>query len=73
MEFRLEPQNITIRQYYECTPEKIELIDGILCGDKDIARKLLSLLIVNFGVQEVVNMIPKELIEQAISKSTKVR
>jgi hypothetical protein len=52
--------------YCEYIPEKLELCDGILIGDKEQARKLLLLLLYNIGLEEAVKLAPKELWKQAL-------
>lgn len=53
-------------QYCEYTPEKLELIDGILTGEIEWAKKLLNLLVYNLGVKEVAKMVSLDVWEEAM-------
>lgn len=65
----LEPQPITLDDYMNCTPEKLELVSGFLVSkpeDNYWRDHLLSLLLKNQGLLKVVRMAPKDLWEQAL-------
>lgn len=65
----LEPQPITSDDYWNCTPEKLELVNGFLVSkpeDNYWRDRLLSLLLKNQGLLKVVRMAPKELWQQAL-------
>ncbi|SFG35921.1 hypothetical protein SAMN05660649_01406 [Desulfotomaculum arcticum] len=63
---QLEGQKINVEQYYEYTPEKLEIIDGILTGEIEWAKKLLNLLVYNLGVKEVAKMVPLDIWKEAM-------
>ncbi len=65
----LAPQRITMKQYQELTPEKLELYGGYLIApadDPEDRRNLLSLLLVNEGLLEAVRMAPPEQWREAL-------
>lgn len=67
----LEPQPITSKDYFNCTPEKLELFSGFLVNqpkDNYWRDLLLSLLLKNQGLLRVVRLAPKYLWEQALSQ-----
>lgn len=63
----LKPQLVNYEMFCDYTPEKLELLDGILLGDIEESKKLLLLLLYNIGLEEAVKLAPKELWEQAIN------
>jgi len=65
----LEAKPITSDDYWNCTPEKLELVSGFLVSkpeDNYWRDRLLSLLLKNQGLLKVVRMAPNELWEQAL-------
>jgi hypothetical protein len=59
----LEPRPITLDEYMELTPEKLELLSGYLIDEPDTPDprlRLLSALMVNTGLVELVKMAPRE-------------
>ena len=59
----LEPRAITLEQYHELTPEKLELWQGYLIDPPEYTeqrRDLLLLLLVNQGLLEAVRLAPPE-------------
>ena len=67
----LDSQKITVEQHYEYTPEKLELIDGVLTGDIEWAKKLLNLLVYNLGVKEVATMVSSDVWKEAMQYAKK--
>lgn len=63
----LKPQAVTCDLYYDYTPEKFELIDGVVFGDEEELKKLLLLLMYNIGLEETVKLAPKTLWKEAIN------
>jgi len=64
----LQPRPITMDQYHNFTPEKLELIEGYLIWSDafDERLDLLSLLLVNEGLAEAVRLAPAELWRAAL-------
>ena len=59
----LEPRAITFEQYFDLTPEKLELVEGYLIDGPDYGerrRNLLLLLLVNEGLLQAVRLAPPE-------------
>lgn len=59
----LQPRRITMDQYQELTPEKLELWQGYLISPPDEPaerRDLLSLLLVNEGLLQAVRLAPPD-------------
>ena len=59
----LEPRRLTLDEYTELTPEKLELVGGYLIDDRDWPEprlRLLSALLANTGLVKVVKMAPRE-------------
>lgn len=68
----LEPRKITIDEYYEHTPEKLELLEGYLCdfpGPSERRLGLLALLLVNVGLTEAVKLAPEEKWREALERA----
>jgi hypothetical protein len=63
----IKPQLVNIEMYDDYTPEKLELLDGIILGDIEEAKKLLLLLLFNIGLEETIKLAPKKLWEQVIN------
>ena len=68
---QLEGQKINVEQYYEYTPEKLELFNGVLTGEIEWAKKLLNLLIYNLGVKEVATMVSLDVWKEAMQYANK--
>jgi hypothetical protein len=70
----LTPRSITVDLYEPLTPKKLELLDGYIIGPPDWPecseerRNLLSLLMVNEGLLEVVRLAPPELWRTALQQ-----
>ena len=65
----LEAQPITLEQYLELTPEKLELIEGYLIDGPEHSEErtnLLALLLRNVGLQAAVRLAPAGAWEEAI-------
>ena len=58
----LAPRAITLQEYFENTPEKLEVIDGYLIAGPDEPaprRRLLALLLANTGLADTVRLAPR--------------
>lgn len=67
----LEPRRITLDEYYEYGPEKIELLDGHLFDPEspsEIRRRFLALLLVNVGLLEAVTLAPERQWRKALDR-----
>lgn len=62
----LKSQKVSIDDFDMYRPEKIELIEGEICGDKIVASQLLTLLMYNLGVDAVVRLLPKQIWEETL-------
>jgi len=68
----LEPRPITLDQYMEFTPEKLELISGFLIDAPERPlwrRQLLALLLVNTGLVETVKLAPRDRWLEALERA----
>jgi hypothetical protein len=68
----LEPRAITLEEYFELTPEKLELLSGYLIDGPDeieSRRRLLSLLLVNTGLTETVRLAPRLMWVHALERA----
>jgi hypothetical protein len=68
----LAPRPITLDQYMELTPEKLELIQGYLIAPPDWTEErvqLLALLLTNVGLLEALRLAPRELWEEALPQA----
>lgn len=63
----LKGQEINSYDFARYTPEKFELYDGLIFGDKIKASKLLALLMTNVGIETVIKLAPREVWEEAIN------
>lgn len=67
----LEPKRITVDEYHEYGPEKLELLDGYLFdigGPSEIRRRVLALLLLNMGLLEAVTLAPERRWREAIER-----
>ena len=65
---QLEPNGITADQYFEYTPEKLELTDGLYSyGGQDFTGFYLGIL-ANMGIRAAVNNVPLSLWLEAIQE-----
>lgn len=67
----LEPRRITVDEYHEYGPEKLELWDGHLFdlgGSLEKRRRFLALLLVNVGLLEAVKLAPKKRWREALDR-----
>lgn len=71
LELKLEQQVVSYALYQDFTPEKIELIDGLLLGEESAAEKMLLILIFNLGVERTLQLIPNKLIQEFLIKDKK--
>jgi len=65
----LEPMPLNSAQFFELTPEKFELVEGYLFDPPHINEtrlKLLSLLLINVGLKEAVQLAPEERWKEAL-------
>ncbi len=65
----MAPQRITLEQYHELTPEKLELWQGFLIDPPDYPddrRNLLLLLLVNEGLLQAVRLAPPHRWREAL-------
>lgn len=68
----LEPGPITLDEYMDFTPEKLELWSGYLIDPPDWPeqrRNLLALLLVNCGLVEAVGLAPRTLWMEALDRA----
>lgn len=66
----LGPRRITIDEYHDGTPEKLELLGGYISGGEysEERRALLRLLLVNEGLIEAVKLAPPGLWREALER-----
>lgn len=67
----LDPRRITLDEYHEYGPEKIELLDGHLFdlgGPSEVRRRFLALLLVNVGLLEAVTLAPERQWREALDR-----
>ncbi|MFQ6119477.1 MAG: hypothetical protein ACE5KE_06280, partial [Methanosarcinales archaeon] len=65
----LEPRPLNYDQFFELTPEKFELVEGYLFDPPHLNEtrlKLLSLLLINVGLKEAVQLAPEERWKEAL-------
>ena len=65
----LEPRRISLDEYLELTPEKLELIEGYLIDEPqypDERRDLLALLLTNEGLLATLRLAPEERWREAL-------
>jgi len=65
----LEPRKITLDEYLELTPEKLELIEGFLIDGREYPDErldLLSLLLTNEGLLATLRLAPEERWREAM-------
>ena len=65
----LQPSPINLDQYFEMTPEKLELIEGFLISGPQYPeerRDLLQLLLTNEGLEEAVKLAPADRWREAL-------
>ena len=68
----LEPRPLTMEEYHEYAPEKVELLGGYVFGDPDwpeIGRKTLLVVLTNMGLVEAVKMVPEDLWREALVRA----
>jgi hypothetical protein len=68
----LESRTITIDEYFENTPEKLEVIDGYLIDGPDQVEprlRLLALLLANVGLIETVKLAPRTDWQRALDRA----
>lgn len=65
----LLPQQVNYEAYYEHVPEKLEVLDGVLCGDEEEAGRLLLLLLYNLGIKKTIQLAPKEIWKEALGST----
>jgi hypothetical protein len=63
----VSPRRLTLDEYLDFTPEKIELIDGDLAPQKEMSDLLASLL-TNVGLEKALSFAPLEKWEAALAK-----
>lgn len=59
-----EPQRLRYGIWSEYTPEKLELIDGEALYGGEQRDRMLLMLVYNTGLEHLVNMLPKESVEE---------
>jgi hypothetical protein len=68
----LEGRAITMEEYYEYAPEKLELIEGYLFLPRrypELRLKLLRLLLANVGLLEAVKLAPEQRWREALDRT----
>ena len=68
----LEPRPITLEEYRALTPEALELFSGFVIDSQDESdgrRRLLALLLVNQGLEDVVRLAPESAWREALDKT----
>jgi len=67
----LDARPITLEEYRDLTPEKLELFGGYLivpAEDPEERRRLLALLLTNVGLLEAVTLAPEERWRDALRR-----
>ncbi|NMM65458.1 hypothetical protein HBE96_23045 [Clostridium sp. P21] len=62
----IKGQKLNLEDYDRYTPEKFEYYNGYVFGDKITTCKLISLLMVNVGIEAVIKLAPKAMWEEAL-------
>ncbi len=65
----LDPQPVTMEEYFTLVPEKLEFVNGFLIDPKErpaARRRLFALLLRNLGLVEAVKLAPPERWKEAL-------
>ena len=68
----LEGRRLTSEEYYALTPERLELLEGYLCGGADDHKSRLDLLralAINEGLLRLVRLAPPDSWREALRRT----